>query len=239
MLSQIENKKFNFNEKESIYNFINKWLKEFEIADELILIPDSDTGNFKAILKQNELETLLSDFGLGTNQLLPIIFSLAIHEYYDSYDGETLRMRTVVIEEPEANLHPAMQSKLADMFADAIKTFKIKIIAETHSEYLIRKLQYLVANNNSEVKPDDVVIYYFNKPDNPNVLSGEIEQVIKIEIDEMGRLNKEFGKGFFDEADNILNIVEKQIISKYLCVGGYFFEDSAYSYKLSKNKIDV
>jgi predicted ATPase len=203
LLSQIENKKFNFNEKESIYKFINKWLKEFDIADELILIPDSDTGNFKAILKQNEIETLLSDYGLGTNQLLPIIFSLAIHEYYDGYDGETLRMRTVVIEEPEANLHPAMQSKLADMFADAIKTFKIKIIAETHSEYLIRKLQYLVANNNSEVKPDDVVIYYFNKPDNPNVLSGEIEQVIKIEIDEMGRLNKEFGKGFFDEADNI------------------------------------
>ena len=204
LLSQIENKKFKFNEKESIYKFINKWLKEFDIADELVLIPDSDTGNFKAFLKQNDINTLLSDFGLGTNQLLPVIFSLAIHEYYDSYyDGEKLRLRTVVIEEPEANLHPAMQSKLADMFADAIKTFNIKIIAETHSEYLIRKLQYLVASNKSEVKPDDVVIYYFNKPNNPDVLSGEIEQVKKIEIDEFGRLNKEFGKGFFDEADSI------------------------------------
>jgi predicted ATPase len=202
LLKQIEN--LNPDTKKIAKDFINKWLKEFEIADELILKSDLDTGNFKAILRQNEIETLLSDYGLGTNQLLPIIFSLAIHEYYDSYyDGEKLRLRTVVIEEPEANLHPAMQSKLADMFADAIKTFNVKIIAETHSEYLIRKLQYLVASNKSEVKPDDVVIYYINKPNNPDVLSGETEQVNKIEIDEFGRLNKEFGKGFFDEADNI------------------------------------
>jgi hypothetical protein len=29
----------------------------------------------------------------------------------------------------------------------------------------------------------------------------------------------------FDEEKNILNVVEKQIISKYFCVGGYFFKD--------------
>ena len=185
--------------------FINKWLKEFEIADELVLKPDAETGDFKAYLKIDKQEILLSDFGLGTNQLLPIIFSLCINtnSIYPMSFVEEFSPRTVVIEEPEANLHPAMQSKLADLFADAIKMFKVQIIVETHSEYLIRKLQYLVGTNRSELMPEDVLIYYFYKPDHQAVLNKEVNQVEKIEIDEFGKLSKEFGLGFFDEADRI------------------------------------
>ena len=35
------------------------------------------------------------------------------------------------------------------------------------------------------------------------VVSQEVNQVEKIEIDQLGRLTKEFGTGFFDEADRI------------------------------------
>jgi predicted ATPase len=191
--------------KDACNGFINKWLKEFEIADELVLKPDAETGDFKAYLKIDKQEILLSDFGLGTNQLLPIIFSLCINSYTQKPPefSDEIIPRTVVIEEPEANLHPAMQSKLADLFADAIKMFKVQIIVETHSEYLIRKLQYLVGTNRSELVPEDVLIYYFYKPDHQAVLNKEVNQVEKIEIDEFGRLSKEFGLGFFDEADRI------------------------------------
>ena len=187
-LSEIEDKNI-------IYEFINKWLKEFDIADELVFKSDSDTGNFKTFLKKNDLTISLADYGLGTNQLLPILFSLSLAKFTSS--------NTVVIEEPEANLHPAMQSKLADMFVDANKKFDVQIIAETHSEYLIRKLQYLVGSNESELEPKDVVIYYFYKQDHVAVVSQEVNQVEKIEIDQLGRLTKEFGTGFFDEADRI------------------------------------
>lgn len=200
LLKQVENLKGE--SKEACIGFINKWLKEFDIADNLVLKPDTETGNFKAYLKVKGIQMLLADYGLGTNQLLPIIFSLGIHSYLSSTYYNEITPRTVVIEEPEANLHPTMQSKLADMFLDATKKFEVKIIAETHSEYLIRKLQYLVADNQSKANSDDIVIYYFYKPDHPAVLSGEVEQVEKIEIDETGRLSKEFGTGFFDEALN-------------------------------------
>ena len=192
--------------KEDCFSFINKWLNEFEIAEELILTPDSETGDFKAHLKVNGNNILLADFGLGTNQLLPVIFSLGIHifqtEKYFPYEI-VMAERTVVIEEPEANLHPAMQSKLADLFVDAHKRFKVQVIIETHSEYLIRKLQYLVGSNVSEIKPDDVAIYYFYKPDHHAVINNQVNQVEKIEIDEFGRLSKEFGSGFYDEANKI------------------------------------
>jgi AAA ATPase domain/Protein of unknown function (DUF3696) len=203
LLNKIENLKGS--NKDVCLTFINKWLEEFEIADQLILKPDIDTGDFKAFLKLNNDEILLADFGLGTNQLLPIIFSLGIN--YHTLDknnvDEVLAERTVVIEEPEANLHPAMQSKLADLFLDAYKTFKVQIIAETHSEYLIRKLQFLVGCTKGNLKTDDVAIYYFYKPNHPAVLNKEVNQVEKIDIDEYGRLTKEFGSGFFDEADKI------------------------------------
>jgi predicted ATPase len=84
------------------------------------------------------------------------------------------------------------------MFIDAARTFNIQFIIETHSEYLIRKLQYLTAKG--EIKPEDTVIYYFYPPD--DVPPGE-EQVKRIDIQEDGSLTDDFGRGFFDEADNL------------------------------------
>ena len=194
---KLNDNNIDFDELNSTNKFILKWLKKFEIADELILKSDKDTINYKAYLKKDNKEIILADYGLGTNQLLPIIFSLAI-------GNSSSPSRTVVIEEPEANLHPAMQSKLAELFVDAIKTFGVKIIAETHSEYLIRKMQYLIASEICKLKPDEFVVYYFSKPNHPDVLTGKIEQIRKIETDEYGKLNKELGPGFFDETNNII-----------------------------------
>ncbi len=74
----------------------------------------------------------------------------------------------------------------------------IQFIIETHSEYLIRKLQYLTAKG--IVKPAETIIYYFNPPD--QIPEGE-RQVVKISIEKDGGLSKNFGKGFYDEASNL------------------------------------
>jgi len=100
-------------------------------------------------------------------------------------------------EEPETNLHPKLQSSLADIFVNATKRqlYKNMFIIETHSEYLIRKLQYLTAKGT--LKPEDVIIYYFNHPD--NIPEGE-KHIKKITIKNDGSLSDDFGKGFYDEA---------------------------------------
>ena len=106
--------------------------------------------------------------------------------------------QVLCIEEPETNLHPALQSKLADMFVDANKQFKIQFVLETHSEYLIRKLQYLTVKG--EITPSFATIYYFYHPDKIPPFE---KQVKRIYIQEDGSLSDDFGSGFFDEADKI------------------------------------
>lgn len=180
--------------------FINDYLKEFEIADSIDLVLSSDSDNTKIFLEKNGSRSELADLGYGISQVLPIILKLGIlisesapnniWQYYYSSSS-------VIIEEPETNLHPALQSKLADMFVECYQKYNIQFIIETHSEYLIRKLQYLTAKKT--IKTSDSVIYYFHHPDNVPV--GE-KQVKKIEILEDGSLTDEFGAGFYDEATN-------------------------------------
>jgi predicted ATPase len=84
------------------------------------------------------------------------------------------------------------------MFVDASKRFNVQFFIETHSEYLVRRLQYLTAKN--EIKPEDSVIYYFNHPD--EVAKGA-EQVKELHIREDGMMDGDFGPGFFDESTRL------------------------------------
>ena len=203
LLKKVEETKKN--NKEKCEEFISKWIKEFNIADELILKPDLETGNFKAFLKIGDKETQLADFGLGTNQLLPIIFSLGIHDYDKlSLYNRKILPRTVVIEEPEANLHPVLQSKLADMFVDATNNFNVQIIVETHSEYIVRRMQFLVAKkyfkkSYNELSIDKVNIYYFNSK-----IDKSGRKAYEIKFNEKGQLSEDFGTGFYDESQSLI-----------------------------------
>lgn len=169
------------------YNFLKKWL-----VDEFKIVTQVENLEFGLIEGYGfsvniSRERSLYQLGYGITQLLPIILQVAF-----------LKNSVFIIEEPESNLHPALQSKLADFFIEASKTYNIQFIIETHSEYLIRKMQYLTAKK--EIKPEDTQIYYFYPPN--EVPEGE-RQVYPINIQEDGSLTKNFGKGFFDEAGNL------------------------------------
>ena len=187
--------------------YINKWLKELGIAEELkIEVNNQGIGVSISIDGQS-----LADLGYGITQLLPILIRLAtITDYiwqapdpdnengWDYYDK-----RILYIEEPETNLHPKLQSKLADIFVEACKTMKIQLIIETHSEYLIRKLQYLTAKK--EILPEMTVIHYFYDPKEERP-EGE-QQVKQINIQSDGRLTGQFGSGFYDESARLMTAI--------------------------------
>jgi len=169
-------------------SFLKKWLKEFEIADNCDIELIEGAGS-QIFLEKDKEKINLVDLGYGVTQFLPILLKII----YCNNSGK----KTIVIEEPETNLHPKFQSKLADLFMDAYKTFGIRFIIETHSEYLIRKLQYLTAKG--EIMPENTVLYYIGNPDSSKREQGE-KQIIKIHIEKNGQLSHPFGSGFTDES---------------------------------------
>ena len=191
-------------EKQSI---LIKYLKRFEIADDLNIKIDKNVG-FIELLKKGNLFSLI-DEGSGTSNLISCLLFLVINssddmvEYSESgpslYDKKWSDWsKILVLEEPEANLHPNLQSQLADLLVDFAINYDNYIIVETHSEYFIRKLQYLIAKK--QISPEQVCLNYFSMRDdgkNPFI------KIKNIKIREDGTLSAEFGSGFLDEADNI------------------------------------
>lgn len=183
-------------------NFINEQINNFEIADSIEFLKLPDGIGTRVVLKKGDEQIELVDVGYGVSQVLPIILQIAIQiETNESYSHDAKKYihlpSSLIIEEPETNLHPALQSKLADLFVECYKKYNIQLIIETHSEYLIRKLQYLTGKG--EIEPEMTQLYYFNHPD--KIPKGE-KQIKKINIQKDGSLTNDFGTGFFDEATN-------------------------------------
>jgi predicted ATPase len=168
-------------------------------------------------LTVNDRKIALADVGFGFSQIIPIILKIVtlteakeglkanVHLDKDSEEkGEFIFVlptneKTVIIEEPEANLHPNLQSKLADVFVEISNHYpELNFIIETHSEYMIRRLQYLTASN--RISTDKSVIYYFNA--DKHVTANE-PKVKAIEITSNGNLTDTFGPGFYDETSRL------------------------------------
>ncbi|WP_214226654.1 DUF3696 domain-containing protein [Pedobacter sp. B4-66] len=212
-------------------------LKGFNIGKELSVFRDEAIGLTKIFLVNFDgTKTPLVDLGYGVSQLLPIIMKIAIiarehqrtHQYDFNnqegyYESEAIYFRasTLLIEEPEANLHPSLQSKMAELIIDAASRFNIQFLIETHSEYLIYKFQEYIGQK--IVDPDVVKMYYFNHPN--DVREGLKDQYInQVEIGKDGSIDYDryFGKGFFDEQTNLklslLNIQRDRFIEDYEAV---------------------
>lgn len=191
--------------------FVDKWLKEFGLGDG-IKVSSDDEGGLKIFLKKKgDTKRLLADEGYGITQLVSLLLLIdnAIKEGYEEetpikdgkpdYKNETYPRpnQLICVEEPEIHLHPKYQSMLADMFVEAYQKYNIHFIIETHSEYLIRKLQVMVADKGNALTPNDVSLNYVEKDEHG------ISTNRKIDILEDGRLSEPFGPGFYDEADGL------------------------------------
>jgi len=174
-------------EREFKLKFLNKYLCKFEIADEITVEFKNNIGFIQLLKNGNKFAII--DEGSGISNIVSCLLFIA-HNISNK--------RILVFEEPEANLHPSLQSLLADLFVDIINSHEVQIIIETHSEYLIRKLQYLIATG--VIKNTSTTIYYFNLEYEENAPYIDIR---KIPILQDGTLEDEFGPGFFDEANNL------------------------------------
>jgi predicted ATPase len=181
-------------------DFVNYWLKKFDAGDKLSVKRYQGAATSVFIEKRGK-KLLLADLGYGFHQIIPIIIQIILN-YRGSQNKSTIipmgcEENVIIIEEPESNLHPNLQPLLADLFIDAASKFNIQFILETHSEYLVRKIQYLTRKG--KITQEDVNIYYFNNENKKDQTS----EIYEIKLLNDGALSNEFGPGFLDEADNL------------------------------------
>ena len=139
---------------------------------------------FSSEKREANVATDLTNVGIGVSQVLPVLVLCLAAE-----PGET-----VLLEQPELHLHPAVQSRLADFFAACALSGR-QILIESHSQHLINRFRLLVARG--VLNAEDHVSVNFIERDKFG------SKMIHIEIDSSGGLDR-WPKGFFDETENAL-----------------------------------
>lgn len=148
---------------------VNKWIGKFNLKVDITQLQDT-IHNIKIL--QNGLSLDITDVGFGISQVLPIITQGFFSKNYS----------TTLIEQPEIHLHPKMQAELADLFIDIVNEEddnNKRIIIETHSEYLLKRLRRRIADGT--ISHEDIGIYSFKLENKTN--NGSIQ---KLEISEKG-----------------------------------------------------
>ncbi len=180
--------------------YLEEVLKILEIEGELVI--ERHENFISTVYIQSQKQKIsLADLGYGYSQIIPIALKICnmIPDEGPLNIDNVSNEKVLIIEEPEANLHPNLQAKLGDIFLLTLKFFPhLKFIIETHSEYLIRKLQFLTAKD--QLPTSDSIIYYFNAD---KFVTSKEPKVKKIEITETGNLTDSFGPGFFDEVTQL------------------------------------
>lgn len=125
--------------------------------------------------------------GFGISYSLPVIIALLKAKPDD----------LVILENPEAHLHPQGQRKVGELIARAAEG-GVQVIVETHSDHILNGIRLAVKQK--LLNKENVKLYYFCIKAKDGTTMHTFEEP---KLDDNGRLNF-WPEGFFDEWDNTL-----------------------------------
>ena len=170
---------------------VNRWLRRLEIPYSIDVRPILDKQVGQAIgevhcmlLKdaRTDVEVSPADVGFGIGQVLPVVVQSIVAR----------QSALCLVEQPEIHLHPALQARLGEMFAEMASTRRgPRFVLETHSEHLILRLQRLIRSG--RLNSEDVCVVHVG-PDEANAA-----QLTEIRLSESGDFLDEWPNGFFEE----------------------------------------
>lgn len=150
---------------------------------------------YHVILDNGELSINIADAGFGIRQSLPIVIRA---------NRSCVRPTLIILEEPEAHLHPAAHGNLGELLVDSIlEDVNKSYLVETHSFNFILRIRALIAQR--KITPDKVALYYVDY--NAEDKSSNLQNVL---IDEEGNVDS-WPQGVFEETyDEVVNIRKNQ-----------------------------
>lgn len=171
---------------------VNEWLERLAVPYQVRVRPVQAVGG-SAVIGDTVAMTLTdtrsgvevspTDVGFGVSQVLPIVVQLL-----------ALSDSVVCIEQPEIHLHPRVQTYLADLLIESASSSggQNQIIAETHSEHLLLRLQRRIREG--DLSHEDVSIIYVDQNDQGSA------HAQRLMMDEQGFFVDAWPAGFFDDS---------------------------------------
>jgi len=171
---------------------VEAWLGDISPGTKLSLTPHTSL-DLVQVQYQFTTGSELTDFyrstnvGFGLTYALPIVVAVLA-----ARPGALL-----LIENPEAHLHPRGQRRMGELLAAAASA-GVQIVAETHSDHALNGVRLSVQSGT--LAPDSVAIHFFSRTE-------EHDQTRLVTasptVDRNGRIS-DWPEGFFDEWDSAL-----------------------------------
>ncbi len=138
--------------RDTLVNSLGSWVHRLGLGNSVR--STEKEGDFRLDIDATGAEHsfALPDIGFGVSQVLPVLVAGLM------LDPEGL----LIVEQPEAQLHPRPQAALADFFCSVAKSGRASLV-ETHSEAFFHRLRLRAA-----MDPDlaeNIVVYFLHEPD--------------------------------------------------------------------------
>lgn len=183
----------NTGKKYTLKEIIQIWLNEISpnVKLNIKVIENTDLAQLNYYYTDSQVrsnEYRPTNVGFGISYVLPILTALA----------KARPNSILIIENPEAHLHPHGQRKLGELIASCAAT-GVQIFLETHSDHILNGIRISVKNSN--IKAEDIRLFFFQK----TVCEEKVVHFVSTpQIFPNGRLDF-WPDGFFDEWEKALD----------------------------------
>jgi predicted ATPase len=175
---------------------VSAWMSYIMDFIQIINVSEQDKEHVKMTYSVNVkgFSTEVSPFNMpfGNSSVFPIVVALMTAP----------KNSLVVIENPEAHLHPKAQARMGELLSIAAEN-GIQIIIETHSDHLLNGVRIAVKNQQIDENNVEVHFVYADK-ENPL-----LHHTKHMQIHEDGSM-EDWPVGFFDEWEESLRTLTKE-----------------------------
>jgi len=181
----------------TIEEYVAYWLRELKLIHDFKVEPITPESNLYRVWVQktpSSAKVLITDVGFGVSQILPVLTLC----YYVP-EGSTILM-----EQPEIHLHPSVQAGLADVIIDAVKNRNVQIILESHSDYLLKRLQRRIAED--KITKNDAALYFCD-------VDKDGSRLLPLHLDLFGNITN-WPEGFFGDDFNEMAAMTRAITER-------------------------
>lgn len=170
---------------------MNAWLGYIFPGAEANTLSVDNTGFIQLQFKNSSVSGWRrpANIGYGLTYIFPIIVAGLLAK-----PGQIL-----VIDSPEAHLHPMGQSRIG-MFLAHVSASGVQVIIETHSDHVLNGVRISVSSE--IIESNDLSIHFFNRVN--DVDNKQRLLIVSPKIDSEGSLS-EWPEGFFDQSEKDLS----------------------------------